>query len=148
MTMVDDAGGHWWTMIVSAVLPIPSEHEDGRNLDLPGSGVVHHRDEQLVILGILHIQWWLVTNHHDKLDHDGLELPCSDCFADSTPLGFNTLLQGAAHLGRLTGFACKSFSIVNPGGRQLKALCRQLRVWNFFWSFKVLNPSSVETKWC
>ena len=39
------------------------------------------------------------------------ELPRGDCFADSTPLGFNTLLQGAAHLGRLTGFACKSFSI-------------------------------------
>ena len=34
----------------------------------------------------------------------------------------------SAHLGRLTGFACKSFSIVNPRGRQLKALCRQLRV--------------------
>ena len=60
-----------------------------------------------------------------------LELPCGDCFADSTPLGFNTLLQGAAHLGRLTGFACKSFSIVSPRGRQLKALCRQLRVWIF-----------------
>ena len=54
------------------------------------------------------------------------ELPRGDCFADSTPLGFNTLLQGAAHLGSLTGFACKSFSIVNPRGRELKALCRQL----------------------
>ena len=76
------------------------------------------------------------------------ELPRGDCFADSTPLGFNTFLQGAAHLGRLTGFACKSFSIVNPRGRQLKALCRQLRVWNFFWSLEVWNLSSVETKWC
>ena len=37
------------------------------------------------------------------------ELSRGNCFADSTPLGFNTLLQGAAHLGRLTGFACKSF---------------------------------------
>ena len=37
------------------------------------------------------------------------ELPRCDCFADSTPLGFNTALQGAAHLGRLTGLACKSF---------------------------------------
>ena len=63
------------------------------------------------------------------------ELPRGDCYADSTPLGFNTLLQGAAHLGRLTAFACKSFSIVNPRGRQLKALCRQLRVWNFFLEF-------------
>ena len=53
------------------------------------------------------------------------ELPRGDCFADSTPLGFNALLQGAAHLGRLTGFACKSFSIVSPRGQQLKALCRQ-----------------------
>ena len=76
------------------------------------------------------------------------ELPRGDCFADSIPLGFNTLLQGAAHLGRLIGFACKSFSIGNPRGRQLKALCRQLRVWNFFLSFKVWNPRSVETKWC
>ena len=78
------------------------------------------------------------------------ELPRGDCFADSTPLGFNALLQGAAHLGRLTGFACKSFSIVNPRGRQLKALCRQLRVWKFFWSLKcgirvVLKPSGVES---
>ena len=38
------------------------------------------------------------------------ELPRSDCFADSTPLGFNTLLQGAGHLGRLTSFACKSLT--------------------------------------
>ena len=57
---------------------------------------------------------------------DAGELPCGDCFADSTPIGFNTLLQGAVHLGRLTGFACKSFCIVNPRGPQLKALCRQL----------------------
>ena len=31
------------------------------------------------------------------------ELPRGDCFADSTPLGFNNLLQGAAHLGREEG---------------------------------------------
>ena len=76
------------------------------------------------------------------------ELPRGDCFADLTPLGFNTLSQGAAHLGRFTGFACKSFSIVSPRCRQLKALCWQLRVWIFFLSFKVWNPKSVGTKWC
>ena len=30
-------------------------------------------------------------------------------------------IQRVAHLGRLTDFACKSFSIVNPRDRQLKA---------------------------
>ena len=65
----------------------------------------------------------------------GWKLPRGDCFADSTPLVFNFLFQGAAHLGRLTGFACKSFFIENPRGRQLRALCRQLGVWNFFLEF-------------
>ena len=47
----------------------------------------------------------------------------------------------SAHLGRLTGFACKSFSIVNPRGQQLKALCRQLRVWNFFLEFETVESN-------
>ena len=37
------------------------------------------------------------------------KLPRCDCFADSTPLGFNTLLQFAAHVGRLTGLASSLF---------------------------------------